>query len=369
MVCRGFVRSFHVVGYGERSGQRGIGSQNLAWGEQFTSTRFNVAMSGIVFAMALSFLGVWEIPVPGFIGESAGKIQTREGPLGSFLKGVLSTVLATPCSGPFLGPVFGFTLSQPTVVTYAVFGAIATGMSLPYLLVGMMPGLARLMPKPGAWMETLKEILGFVMLTTVVFLFTFLDKDYVVATFGMLIGIWAACWWVGRVSKHTGSNPTLRTWLQGVTVAVAMSMASFTFLGPVESILQWEPFSRSRLTELKQAGTTVMVDFSADWCLTCKLNLATAIETQRVKALIEENRVVPLLADWTEESAEIKSMLESLSSKSIPVLAIFPANRFDEPIILRDLLSESQVLEAIQRAGPSRTGPSEIRSKENAATR
>ena len=347
----------------------GIGSQNLAWGEQFTSTRFNVAMSGIVFAMALSFLGVWEIPVPGFIGESAGKIQTREGPLGSFLKGVLSTVLATPCSGPFLGPVFGFTLSQPTVVTYAVFGAIATGMSLPYLLVGMMPGLARLLPKPGAWMETLKEILGFVMLTTVVFLFTFLDKDYVVATFGMLIGIWAACWWVGRVSKHTGSNPTLRTWLQGVTVAVAMSMASFTFLGPVESILQWEPFSRSRLTELKQAGTTVMVDFSADWCLTCKLNLATAIETQRVKALIEENRVVPLLADWTEESAEIKSMLESLSSKSIPVLAIFPANRFDEPIILRDLLSESQVLEAIQRAGPSRTGPSESRSKENVATR
>ena len=112
-----------------------------------------------------------------------------------------------------------------------------------------------------------------------------------------------------------------------------------------------------------------MVDFSADWCLTCKLNLATAIETQRVKALIEENRVVPLLADWTEESAEIKSMLESLSSKSIPVLAIFPANRFDEPIILRDLLSESQVLEAIQRAGPSRTGPSESRSKENAATR
>jgi thiol:disulfide interchange protein len=305
-------------------------------------------------------LGVWELPIPGFIGEKAGHLQSKEGPLGAFLKGVLSTVLATPCSGPFLGPVFGFTLAQPTYVTYGVFGAIATGMALPYILVGLIPGLVKFLPKPGMWMETLKEILGFVMLGTVVFLFTFLNHDWFVPTFAFLVGIWAACWWIGKGQEQSGGPVGFGRWLQAAGVAAAIGFAAFTFLGPVESIIPWEPFSRARLAELRSGGATVLVDFSADWCMTCKLNLATAIETDKVKAAIESNKVVPLLADWTEESPEIKTMLESLQSKSIPVLAIFPAARSGEsapePIILRDLITESQVLTAIKAAGPSRAG-------------
>jgi len=142
-------------------------------------------------------------------------------------------------------------------------------------------------------------------------------------------------------------------------VAMVGSLA-FMFLGPVASVIPWEPFSRERLADLRQKGATVLVDFSADWCMTCKYNLATAIETSKVKAEIERNRVVPLLADWTDGSPEIKAMLESLQSKSIPVLAIFPAPRpgksAPEPIILRDLITESQVLTAIKAAGPSRGG-------------
>ena len=134
----------------------------------------------------------------------------------------------------------------------------------------------------------------------------------------------------------------------------------------MKSILPWEPFSRARLAELQKSGATVLVDFSADWCMTCKLNLATAIETTRVKAAIETNRVVPLLADWTEESPEIKSMLETLQSRSIPVLAVFPAAQPDEPprepIILRDLITESQVLDALKQAGPSRPTIANLRS-------
>jgi thiol:disulfide interchange protein len=362
----GLYAVFFVLATASVAANLGLGTSNLAWGEQFTSTRFNVTMCAIVFAFALSFLGVWELPIPGFIGEKAGHVQTKEGPLGAFLKGVLSTVLATPCSGPFLGPVFGFTLSQPTIVTYAVFGAIATGMALPYLVVGMLPGLAKSLPKPGAWMETLKEILGFVMLGTVVFLFTFLDRDWFIPTLGLLFGLWAACWWVGK-AQETGMPPPLRRWLQAGAVAAAIGGIAFTFLGPVQSIIPWEPFSRARLAELRERGSTVMVDFSADWCLTCKLNLATAIETDKVKAKIDFNRVVPLLADWTEESDEIKSMLETLQAKSIPVLAIFPAappgERAKEPIILRDLISESQLLDALERAGPSLTDPPEIRGR------
>jgi suppressor for copper-sensitivity B len=354
--CAGLYAVFFVLATASVAANIGLAGSNLAWGEQFTSAGFNITMAGIVFAFALSFLGIWEIPIPGFIGSTAGKVQTQEGPAGSFLKGVLSTVLATPCSGPFLGPVFGFTLTQPTPVTYAVFASIATGMSLPYLLVGIFPGLVRFIPKPGVWMETLKEVLGFVMLGTVVFLFTFLNGDYFVPTFALLIGIWAGCWWVGRVQRQTGVAGFGR-WLQAGIVTAGIGVASFAFLGPVESVIEWQPFTRARLTELQQKGATVMVDFSADWCLTCKYNLNFSIETPRVKRALSDSKIVPMLADWTDGSPEIKAMLESLDSKSIPVLAFFPGSEPGRaaaaPIILRDLVTEAQVLEAIEKAGGS----------------
>lgn len=358
--CAGLYAVFFVLATLSVAANVGLAESNLAWGEQFTSWKFNVAMCGVVFAFALSFLGVWELPIPGFIGEKAGQVQSQEGPAGSFLKGVLSTVLATPCSGPFLGPVFGFTLTQPTSVTYAVFGAIATGMALPYILVGLFPALVRFLPKPGAWMGTFKEILGFVMLGTVAYLFTFLSHDYFVPTFTLLIGIWAACWWVGKAQEARGGTVGFGRWVQAAAVATAIGSLAFFFLGPVKSVIEWEPFSRQRLTELRREGATVLIDFSADWCPTCKFNLATAIETRKVKSAIEENRIIPMLADWTDGSQEIKDMLATLQSKSIPVLAVYPAIEPNatprEPIILRDLITESQVLGAIKEAGPSRPG-------------
>ena len=364
--CAGVFAVFFALATASVAANIGLGRANLAWGEQFTSAGFNIAMIGIVFAFALSFLGIWELPVPGFIGEKAGHVQSQEGPAGSFLKGVLSTVLATPCSGPFLGPVFGFTLSQSTAVTYAVFAAIATGMCLPYVLVGLVPGLVRFMPKPGAWMATFKEVLGFVMLGTVVYLFTFLHHDWFVPTLALLIGIWAACWWVGRGQESAGGVGFGR-WVQAASVAALVGWSAFTLLAPGESVIEWQqPFSRDRIAEIRKTGATVMVDFSADWCPTCKFNLAYAIETDKVRAKIEKNRVVPVLADWTDGSTEIKVALEALQSRSIPVLAIYPAvkpgDTPSEPIVLRDLITESQVLEALEKAGPSLPETTPLRS-------
>ena len=141
-------------------------------------------------------------------------------------------------------------------------------------------------------------------------------------------------------------------WLQAAAVSVTLGTLVFTYLGPSDSVIDWEPFSKKRLSELRNNGSPVMIDFSADWCLTCKYNLAYAIETSRVKAALEERKIVPMLADWTDGSPEIKAMLESLNSKSIPVLAFFPPNaksmKDSSPIILRDLITESQVLDAIE---------------------
>jgi len=366
--CAGLFAVFFVLATASVAANLGLASTNLGWGQQFGSVPFKIGMLGVVFAFALSFLGIWELPIPGFIGEKAGHVQSQEGPVGAFLKGVLSTVLATPCSGPFLGPVFGYTLTQPTAVTYAVFGSIALGMSLPYILVGLFPGLVKFLPKPGAWMSTFKEILGFVMLGTVAYLFYLLRQqpDWFVPTFVMLVGIWLGCWWVGRAQETSGMAGFGR-WLQAAALGGAVAAFGFFWLGPRDSLIKWEkPFSPARLAELRNDGATVMVDFSADWCLTCKANLQFAIETDRVKATLEKNRVVPMLADWTDGSEEIRQVLEGLGSRSIPVLAIYPSakpgERPPEPIILRDLLTEGQVLAALEEAGPSCCPPPEIRA-------
>ncbi len=143
----------------------------LKWGQQFQSATFVIVMSAVVFVMALSFLGVWEIPIPGFVGSGrSAELAAREGATGAFAKGVLTTILATPCSGPYLGAVFSYALTQSAVVTYVVFASIGLGMASPYLLIGAFPSLVRFLPRPGAWMETFKQFMGFVLLGTAVYL-------------------------------------------------------------------------------------------------------------------------------------------------------------------------------------------------------
>ncbi|REK09020.1 MAG: hypothetical protein DWQ37_19355 [Planctomycetota bacterium] len=333
----------------------GLGSKNLNWGEQFSYTSFNIVMVGLVFTMALSFLGVWEIPIPGFVGSGkANELASREGAGGAFAKGVMATILATPCSGPALGPVFGYTLNQPPTVTYLLFACIALGMSSPYLIIGAFPKLIRFLPKPGAWMDTFKNLMGFVMLGTIVFLFSFMDRDYIVPTFAMMVGLWAACWWIGRTPLTENMTRKLTAWAQGAAFAAIVGLVAFTWLVPRESEIPWQPFSRAELARLQDEGNTVLVDFTADWCLTCKANLALAIETDDVRDALAKRKIVPLLADWTKPSPEIERALESLKSRSIPLLAIYPADRPDDPIVLRDVITKSQLLEAIEEAGPSK---------------
>jgi suppressor for copper-sensitivity B len=353
----GTLMVFMVLATLASSFSLGLGSKNLNWGEQFTYTSFNIVMVGIVFVMALSFLGVWEIPIPGFVGSGkASEFATREGVAGAFSKGVLATILATPCSGPALGPVFGFTLNQPPSITYLLFACIAFGMSAPYLLIGAFPTLIRFLPRPGAWMDTFKNLMGFVLLGTIVFLLSFTDQDYVVPAFAMMVGLWAACWWIGRTPLTENLGRKLVAWAQGGLVAGIVTFLAFTYLVPQVSIIPWQPFSPGELARLRSSGNTVLVDFTADWCLTCKANLKFVIETDEIRSAIRSNNIVPLLADYTKGSSEIKDTLESLESKSIPLLAIFPADRPDQPIVLRDVITKQQLLDAIQQAGPSKGG-------------
>ena len=326
---------------------------SLAWGEQFTLAWFKVALTALVFAMALSFLGVWEIPLPGFAGSGkAGELQAKEGPSGAFFKGVFATILATPCSGPFLGPVFAFLMSQPPLVIYLVFGAMGLGMASPYLVIGLFPSLIRAIPRPGVWMEMFKNLMGFVLLGTVVYLFSTLMPNYVVPTLTLLTGIGFACWLVGRTPLTVGPQKRAAAWLGGLAVAALSGMIGFVVLLQNPKI-PWQPFTPQALAAARAEGKTVMVDFTANWCLTCKWNLKFAIDRPRVRELLERNRVVPMLADWTDRSEMIKEQLNALGKNSIPLLVVWPPK--GEPIIKSDLLTEAQVVEALTAAGPSRS--------------
>jgi thiol:disulfide interchange protein len=305
--------------------------------------------------MALSFLGVWEIPIPGFAQtKKSGELMQQEGPVGAFFKGFFTTLLATPCSGPFLGVVFGACIGQAWWVVLSLFTAIGIGLASPYIVLAINPKLLFWLPKPGEWMNVLKEVMAFPLLFTVVFLVSTVNRDYRIATLALLMVVWFACWLIGKVPAWAPVSSRVKSWGTSLGLIAACSYLFFTYLGPIDKRIEWQPFSEARLAQLRSEGKTVMIDFTADWCLTCKLNLASAIETEKVAALVKQNKVAPLIADWTDPSDEIKKKLAELKSASIPVLAIYPPN--SEPIILRDSLFESDVITALEKAGPSAAG-------------
>ena len=333
---------------------------SFGWGQQFSYFEFRFALTLLVFAMALSFLGTWELPIPGFAsGTASQKLQQHEGAAGSFFKGVFTTILATPCSGPYLGAVFGFTLGASPMVILLVFTTVGFGMALPFLMIGLVPQLVYWLPRPGAWMETLKQLMGFLLLGTVAFLFSGFGNDQRVPVFVTLIGVWFACWMVGRVPLWDTLNRRLVAWVGGVTSAAAIGFLAFSFLGPAPAVVQWQPYDPARLAQLQAEGRTVMVDFTAEWCLNCKLNYKMALNTEATANQLAALGAVPMIADWTEPSDLVQDALNRLQSNSIPILAIYPAGKPNEPIILRDIVTQQEVLDALQMAGPSKRGAAE----------
>jgi thiol:disulfide interchange protein DsbD len=347
----------------------------LGWGELFQYPEFNVVLTSVVFAMGLSFLGVWEIPIPGFV--SSGKtadLSTREGAAGAFAKGVITTILATPCTGPFMGTAIAWAVGQSPLVTYLVFFSVGLGMASPYLLIGAFPELIRFLPKPGEWMDTFKQIMGFVLLATVVYIFTFMDVVYIVPCFGLLIACWVGCWWIGRTPIYASLGTRAFSWLVAIGIVCIGWVMLFTGLNviskgkiPFDSLLgvmasrmadryELKSTQQTTFTFDKSTGArTVLVDFTADWCLTCKTFEATVLNTEPVQKKIEENGVVLLKADCTniKKESDATKMLRDLGSGGLPTIAIFPAKNPNAVIVFQGAYRQSALLQALNDAGPS----------------
>jgi len=270
------------------------------WADQFNSATFNMVLASIVFVFALSFLGVWEIPIPGFVGSGkAQELAEREGVAAAYIKGILATVLATPCAGPLVVPAFAWAVSQPPVIAFGGFALVGLGMASPYLLIGLFPRAISFLPKPGAWMETFKQIMGFVLLGTVVWVLTFVPIPYLIPAFAFIMGLWAAFWWIGRTPLTEPLWAKLRAWIGAAAFASLIGLVSFAWLlGIMEHRFQrtvkeevdkelearnvalvepqksddgethelpWQRYSLALLQKLTADGKTVFVDFTADW--------------------------------------------------------------------------------------------------------
>ena len=238
---------------------------NQSWGQHFGNVTFMVTMIGIVFAFGLSFLGVWEIPIPGFVGSGAVQgAAEHEGAIGAFSKGVLSTVLATPCAGPLLVPAVSWAFAQPAWLTFLTFTCIGLGMATPYLLIGAFPRLISFLPKPGLWMDTFKQLMGFLLLGTVVFLFSSLEQKWVIPTLTLLLGIGIGCWWLGRTPMTEEFSTRMIAWASSLAVIAAAAVIGFVVFVPRHQ-LDWVPFTRAVLEQHRKEGRTVLVDFTAHW--------------------------------------------------------------------------------------------------------
>lgn len=354
----GIVSVFWVLAGIAVAVQAGLGKtfgiNEFGWGQQFRYDGFNIALVSIVFVMALSFLGVWEIPIPGFAGNRNAKgLAQKEGAIGAFAKGVITTILATPCSGPFLGTAVGFALKSPPYVTITIFTMMGIGMAAPYIVVAFRPSMMRFLPKPGPWMDTFKQLMGFALIATVLWLMLPIDAPLLRPTLVLLAGLAAACWWIGRTPVYAERIDKLKAW--GVATIFTAIVGWFAFAMPqITDPLPWREFTMAKFVGDVNAGKTVLVEFTADWCATCKTLKAANLDRTKTKAMIEQNNVVVYEVDIDHISdQEWEFFTRMQPSQGIPLVAIFPAGKKYQPISFGDGYTQSQILQALKEAGAS----------------
>lgn len=336
---------------------------SASWGSQFQNPWFNVGMCSVIFLFALNLFGVFEIVLPGKAANAMENAGSQEGYAGSFFQGVFSTLLATSCSAPFLGAALGFTIGQPAVVTLLIFAAIAGGMSAPYLLLSAKPGWMKILPKPGMWMERVKQFMGFPLLAAMIWLLGVVGSQK--GTDGMLwLGAFLLCLalaaWIYGAFCGPLTKPGRRT-LALLFVVLIPIAGGFTFLGkkfassapgPRQAEaggIPWVDFSAKALEELRAQGKPVFLDFTADWCLNCKYYEKTAIDVPAVREAFKKFGIVPMRADWTAPNPEIKAALKSFGRNAVPFYVLYPAHGA-EPLVLGDFLTQQILLDAFAQA-------------------
>ena len=336
--------------------------REITWAFQFTNPYFVLVMSAVVLVFALNLFGVFEISLPQSANRSLLGWTAGEGDAGSFFQGVFATVLATPCTAPFLGAALGFAFTQSGWTILIMFVAIAAGMGFPYLLLSAQPAWLRLLPKPGPWMERVKQLMGFFLLATLLFLLWVIGAERgveaIIWTSCFLLALSLACWMKGSFLVPTASRTTRFVVLVLVLVLVLGSgwyfgtkfQATKLASGATPLAGDWQPFTPERLQSELDQGHTVFVDFTAAWCLTCKFNEATVLESSAVREAFQRHGIIKFKADWTNADPAITKILKQFGRPGVPLYVLYPAGK--APIVFPELLTQSIILDKLETITP-----------------
>ena len=336
------------------------GGSEVGWGFQFQSPVFVLGVAYLMFAVGLSLSGLITFGASA-AGVGAG-LADKPGYTGSFFTGVLASVVATPCTAPFMGAALGFALTQPAPVLLAVFLSLGLGLALPYLALSFWPALQRLLPRPGPWMERLKEGLAFPMYGAAVWLVWVLAQqagpNAIALALGGMLAIAFAAWLAGH-SRTAG--PLARHGGRGLAALAVLGALAGGYLGvrgePVRAATAlsagqvWEPYSRARFDALRAEGKPVFVNFTAAWCITCLANEKVALSDARVEAAFQQAGITYLKGDWTNKDPEISAHLARFGRSGVPLYLLYPAGKGDTaPQVLPQLLTPATVLAAVDGA-------------------
>ncbi|KAB2967284.1 thioredoxin family protein, partial [Zoogloea sp.] len=344
------------------------GGSEVGWGFQFQSPVFVLGVAYLMFAVGLSLSGLITFGAAA-AGVGAG-LADKPGYAGSFFTGVLASVVATPCTAPFMGAALGFALAQPAPELLAVFLSLGLGLALPYLLLSFWPALQRLLPRPGAWMERLKEGLAFPMYGAAVWLVWVLAQqagpNAIAIALGGMLAIAFAAWLTHHshgarpLARHGGRGLALLTLaaaLGGGYLGVSGDNARAASAAPLAG-QAWEPYSKARFDALRAEGKPVFVNFTAAWCITCLANEKVALSSPEVEAAFHKAGITYLKGDWTNKDPQISAHLADFGRSGVPLYLLYPAGPAGSASsgdrtavqVLPQLLTPTTVLAAIDHA-------------------
>lgn len=365
--CLGVLASFWAMAGAMVALKAVSGGTN--WGALFQYPIFVIAFTAVVFVFALNMLGVFEISAPsGAAIQGMAKLQRREGPVGAFFTGVLATLLATPCSAPILATALGFAFTQPPAGIFIIFTGIGAGLAFPFLLLAAFPAWTKVIPKPGPWMIHFKQVMGFLLLATAIWMLFVVGRLFssdgggvlaVSYTLVFLLSLGFGCWMINAYIDYSSSlNRKAIVW------AIALLIAGFTYAKTIHPTLnpappnpeaiQWVDYTPEALKSNLDDNKLVFMDFTADWCLTCKSNEKFVLETDDVRKALRQAEAVTIKVDFTRQDSAIRQMLEGFGRSGVPLYVIYPPNG-GEPIVLPEIITKQIVIEKLQQAASNRS--------------
>ena len=337
------------------------GGAQIGWGFQFQSPLFVMAVAYLMFAVGLSLSGVFFIG--GSVAGVGSSLTEKPGYSGSFFTGVLATIVATPCTAPFMAAALGYALVQPAAKLLAIFLSLGLGLALPYLLLTCWPRLQRWLPRPGMWMERAKQVLGFPMYAAAIWLVWVLVQQagvnaIVIALGGMLLIAFAAWLYDTTFSASTAVRNAGRA--SALALLLLTLVISYLSVGSSSASVEnaadkqrkaaeqsWETYSEARLNELLSEGRPVFLNFTASWCISCLVNERVALSAEKVKATFKEQGIVYLKGDWTNRDLAITQFLQKFNRSGVPLYVFYPAGKSNQPAELPQILTPDLVISAV----------------------